>query len=172
MPKTKEQKKDILQKLADYIAKQNSILFLEYKGLKVKELLELRKQLKVNGAKFFVAKKTLLQKALQEKGITADVTGFTGQIAAVFAFEDALAPIKSANIFSTTHSNLKMVAGFMDKEFMDASKVMQLAMLPSRKELLGMLLNTMSGPARGFAVVLQGNLRGLVVALNAIKEKK
>ncbi|MDO8474463.1 MAG: 50S ribosomal protein L10 [bacterium] len=172
MPKTKAQKAITLKGLGEHIEKQNSILFVDYKGLKVKELLLLRKQLKELGAKLQVAKKTLLKKALQEKGIDVDLKGMEGQVAAIFSFQDAFSPIKNVAMFAKTAEKLKILGGYIENQVRDASTMKEIGSIPSKEELLGRLVGSIASPMSGFLNVLQGNIKGLVVALNAIKDAK
>jgi len=172
MPKTKQQKQTILNALAENLAKQQAMVFVDYKGLKVKDMLTLRDQLKQVGSKLVVAKKTLLGKVMKEKGIDMNLKGMDGQIGAIFAFEDSLAPMKTANIFARTNANLKIVGGYFENEIQSAASIVAIANLPSREELLAKLVGTLAAPIAGFATVLQGNIKGLVVALSAIRDKK
>ncbi len=171
MPKTKAQKTATLQGLGKHIEKQHSILFVDYKGLKVKELLFLRKQLKGLGAKLQVAKKTLLKKALQEKGIGMDVKGMEGQVAVVFAFEDAFSPVQSVAAFARTAEKLKILGGYIENQVRDSNTMREIAFLPSKEELLGRLVGSIASPMSGFLNVMQGNIKGLIVALSAIAIK-
>lgn len=165
MPKTKSQKQVILQGLSNSLEKQHSILFVDYKGLKVKELLLLRKQLKELGAKLQVAKKTLLKKALQEKEIDVDLKGMEGQVAAVFAFKDAFSPIKSVAMFARTADKLKILGGYIEQRVRDANAMKEIATLPSKEELLGRLAGCIASPMSGFLNVMQGNIKGLMYIL-------
>ncbi|OHA67327.1 MAG: 50S ribosomal protein L10 [Candidatus Wildermuthbacteria bacterium RIFCSPHIGHO2_02_FULL_47_12] len=171
MPKTKAQKATTLKGLGEHVEKQHSILFINYKGIKVKELLVLRKQLKDLGAKLQVAKKTLLKKALQEKGIDMDLKGMEGQIAAIFSFQDAFSPIKSVAAFAKTAENIKILGGYIESQVRDERAMKEIASLPSKEELLGRLVGSIASPMSGFLTVMQGNIKGLVVALNAIANK-
>ena len=167
MPQTKAQKEVTLKGLAEHVEKQNSILFVDYKGLKVKEFLLLRKQLKGLGAKLQVAKKTLLKKALKEKGIDIDLKGMEGQVAAVFSFEDAFSPIKSVAKFAKTAQNLKILGGYIEGLVRDALAMKEIAYLPSKQELLGRLVGSIASPMSGFLNVMQGNIKGLINILTA-----
>lgn len=169
--KTKAQKATTLKGLREHIEKQHSILFVDYKGLKVKELLLLRKQLKDLGAKLQVAKKTLLKKALQEKGIDVDLKGMEGQVAAVFALQDAFSPIKSVAAFVKTTENLKILGGYIENQVRGAATMKEIALLPSKEELLGRLVGSIASPIAGFLNVMQGNLKGLIMALSAMANK-
>jgi large subunit ribosomal protein L10 len=169
MPKTKAQKAETLKGLGEHVAKQHSILFVDYKGLKVKELLLLRKQLKDLGAKLQVSKKTLLKKALQEKGIDMDLKGMEGQVAAIFSFQDAFSPIKSVAAFAKTAENIKILGGYIESQVRDANTMKEIASLPAKEELLGRLVGSIASPMSGFLNVMQGNIKGLVRVLAQAK---
>ena len=157
--------------MGEHVEKQHSIVFVNYKGIKVKELLLLRKQLKGLGAKLQVAKKTLLKRALKEKGIEMDLKSMDGQIAAIFAFEDAFSPVKSVATFARTAESLKILGGYIENQVRDASTMKEIASLPPKEELLGRLVRSIASPMSGFLNVMQGNIKGLVVALSAIANK-
>lgn len=165
MPKSKAQKAETIKGLGKHIEKQHSILFVDYKGIKVKELLLLRKQLKELGAKLQVAKKTLLKKALQEKEIDIDLKGMEGQVAAIFSFQDAFSPIKSAAAFAKTAENIKILGGYIEGQVRGAETMKEIASLPSKEELLSRLLGSIASPMSGFLNVINGNIKGLVYIL-------
>ncbi len=167
--KTKAQKATTIKGLGEHIEKQHSILFVDYKGLKVKELLLLRKQLKELGAKLQVAKKTLLKKALQEKGIDMDLKGMEGQVAAIFSFQDAFSPIKSVAAFARITENVKILGGYIEGLVRDALSMKEIASLPSKQELLGRLVGNIAAPMSGFLNVMQGNIKGLLRVLAQAK---
>jgi len=170
--KTKAQKQEILNKLNKDLAKQSALVFADFKGLKVKQIAELRRQLKQKGSKLIVAKKTLFSKAMKEKGIAVDVTGMEGQIAAIFAFEDPFSAIQTAYSFAKANENLKIVGGYFENEARDREYIIAVAQLPSRHELLGRLVGQLAAPMSGFMNVLQGNIKGLVRALHALAQKQ
>ncbi|OHA62872.1 MAG: 50S ribosomal protein L10 [Candidatus Wildermuthbacteria bacterium RIFCSPHIGHO2_12_FULL_45_9] len=172
MPKTRVQKQAILEQFKDGLAKQNAIVFVNYKGMGAKEMIAIRTQLKKIGSKLTVTKKTLLKKALADKGMTAEVPAGTAQLATVFAFEDPAPVIKSIAGFARTSERVKILGGYFEGQTQSAEQMNAIAMLPSREELLGMLVGTIAAPMTGFVTVLEGNIKGLVVALHAIAEKK
>ncbi len=172
MPKTKEQKKEVIRDLNEKIDKQKSMLFVDYKGLKVKELSKLRKNLKKLGGALVVAKKTLMEVVFKNKKVAVDKEKLEGQPAIIFGFEDEIAPAKATYEFSKKTENLKILGGYLENKFMGAEEMITLAQLPSRKELLAKMVGSISAPMSGFVGVLQGNSRKLVCALSAIAEKK
>ncbi|MDA1337598.1 MAG: 50S ribosomal protein L10 [bacterium] len=167
--KTKSQKQSILQQITENLQKQQSILFVDYKGIKVKDLSLLRAQLKEVGAKFEVAKKTLFAKVFKEKGIDIDFKNMEGQIAAVYSFEDPVAGAKTAYTFAKKNEHIKLLAGYMESQLLTKEQVMELAQLPSREQLLARLVGTLAAPMQGLVTVLTGNLKGLITVLSKAK---
>jgi len=173
MPKTKEQKKQIVDDLADKLAKFKSLVFTDYKGLTVAEASAIRKLAREQGAEYLVAKKTLIQLALDKAGFKdIDVKNMTGNLALVVGFEDEVAPAKLAANFAKDHEALKLLGGIMENKFIDLAQVEALSKIPSKVELLAKLVGSLNSPISGFVNVLAGNLRGLLTVLNAIKDQK
>ena len=173
MPKTKAQKKEILDDLITKLGKFKAAVFTDYKGLTVAEAKEIRKLAKKQNAEYIVAKKTLIQKALDEAKIKdINVKDMQGNISLIIGFEDEIGPAKIAAEFGKTHESLKMLGGIMENKFINLDQVVALSKIPGKKELLAKMVGSMQSPIRGFATVLAGNLQGLLTALNAIKEQK
>lgn len=170
MALTKQQKQNITEDLKEKIDRQKSIVFVDLKGLKVKDLFGLRKEIKTAGGQLKVAKKTLIKLVLGKAGLKLQEE-LEGEIALVFAFEDSFSPLKKAYQLSKSNKNLKILAGFFDKKYIEKEEIIVLAQLPGREELLGRLVGSISSPISGFVNVLQGNLRNLVYVLSQIKPK-
>jgi large subunit ribosomal protein L10 len=172
MPLTRNQKQNIITDLESKIEKQKSIVFMDFTGVKVKELAKLRENLKENGSEMKVAKKSLMEIALKNKNIELDSKKLDGEVAMVFGYEDEIAPSKAVYQFSKENQKAKILGGFLENKFYEMADVIKLAELPSKQQLLGMLLGTISAPATNLVGVLSGNMRKLVFALSQIKEKK
>ncbi len=173
MPKTKEQKKQIVNDLADKLAKFKSLVFTDYKGLTVAEASAIRKLAREQGAEYLVAKKTLIKLALDKAGLKdIDVKDLSGNLALIIGFEDEVSPAKLAANFAKDHEAFKLLGGIMENKFIDLAQVEALSKIPSRVELLAKLVGSLNSPVSGFVNVLAGNLRGLVTVLGAIKDQK
>jgi large subunit ribosomal protein L10 len=171
MPQTKEQKQKSLKDIKEGVDKQKSMVFVAFEGLKTSDILELKKNLKEAGCKFLVVKKTLFNLALKDKKIDFDSREFEGQLGLVLGFEDEVSAAKLSHQFAKKNANLKILGGFFENEMIGLEKVTALAQIPSREELLAKFVGSISSPISGFANVLQGNIKGLIYALNAIKNK-
>lgn len=172
MPLTKEKKEVIVRDLEEKLAKQKSIVFMDFAGIKVKDLTEVRNQLKTEGNEMKVAKKNLLRIALEKKNIDLDVKKLDGEVAIIFGYEDEISPSKIIYQFTKTNKKARLIGGLVGDNFYGEADIIKLAQLPSKEQLLGRLLGTINAPVSNFVSVLHGNLRGLVYALSAIKDKK
>ncbi len=175
MPKTKEQKVEIIQGLKQGLEKQKSVVLVDFQGLDAKALFSLRDELKKEDCQLQVVKKTLFIKVLEnlkQEKIIEKIEQIKGQIALVFGFSDEVAPAKICYEFGKKNETLKILGGFLTDEFIEQAKMIELAQLPSREELLARLVGSLNAPVSNFVYTLKANIKGLVVALNAIKETK
>lgn len=170
---TKSQKIELVKKLTEKIKVAKSAVFVDYKGLKVKDSTELKKSLRAEGVEYIVVRKTLLDIALKNAGIEGvSVKGMEGQVAISISNVDEVAAAKIIDIFAKTNENVKFLGGVLGNQVLSAAEVKALAKIPSKEQLLGQLVGTLNAPISGFVNVLAGNLRGLVQVLNAVKEQK
>jgi len=119
-----------------------------------------------------VTKKTLMKIALKKAGLAVKPEVFDKSAAAVFGINDEAAPARIVQTFAKTHEALNVFGGILEGKFVGREKILELAKLPSREELLAKVLGSIKAPVSGFVNVLAGNLRGLVGVLSAIKESK
>ena len=169
MALTKEQKKNIVEKLKKSIAEQKAIVFVAIEGLKTTEIFDLRKQLKEDNCLLIVAKKTLLSIAFKQSKIEFDAKKLEGEIALVFGYGDEIAPAKIAYQFSRKNKSLKILGGFFENEIKTPEEMIILAKIPSREELLAKIVGSIKAPISGFVNVLQGNIKGLITVLAKAK---
>ncbi|MDD5738306.1 MAG: 50S ribosomal protein L10 [Candidatus Pacebacteria bacterium] len=181
MPKTKEQKQEIIKDLQDKVTKQKASVFVDFGASTAKKVFQFRDELKEAGCLMQVVKKSLLEKALQqvrgksieatkENAILEKIKEMKGQMAVIFGFTDEVAPAKISYLASKKNDQLKLLAGILGKEFLEQDRVMELAKLPSKPELVGKLLGSMQAPISNFVYVLNGNIKGLVTVLSKIKQ--
>ena len=168
---TKQQKKEIIEELADKIKSQKGLVFSDFKGLKVGEIEDLRKDLRKEGIDYKIAKKTLIKLALEKAEKKVDMNQFKNSIALALGLEDPIMPAKIINNFTKKHKNLKILGGLMDDRFLTVKEVKELAMIPCKNELLSKLIYSLESPMGGLVNVLKGNIRNLIGVLSAITNK-
>ncbi len=169
---TKGQKKELVKELADKLKDSKAVVFSDYKGLQVKDLTALRKELREAGVELKVLKKTLINLALKDAGIEADVKKMEGQIALAVSSEDEVVAAKIIAKAAKANENLKIVGGILGVKELSAAEVNALAKLPSKEELLAKFVGSINAPVSGFVNVLAGNLRGLMNVLKAVADAK
>jgi len=173
MAKSRQQKETEVAELKDYLASAKSIVFTTYQGLSVEKMQDLRRRLRKTGAALLAVKKALLKTAWPDAPQEVNPADLPGSMALAFGLEDEVSVAKILAVFQKeTSEALKIQGGFLNKSFLGRARVMELASLPSKLELLAKTVYTIKAPITGFVNVLSGNLRGLVNALNAIKDTK
>ena len=172
MALTKDKKKKVIEKIEKSIDDQKIMLFVGIAKLKTKDLFGLKKDLREKGNTLSVVKKTLFKIASKNKGLSIDPKGLNGEMAVVFGNQDEISAAKAIDKFSKENENLTILGGVFEKELIGRDKVIALAQIPSRIELLAKAVGSIKAPISGFVNVLSGNLRGLVLVLNAINKNK
>ncbi len=169
---TKKQKKDIVKDLSEKLKNSKAVVFSDFKGLKVKDMMAMRKELRSAGVSFNVVKKTLIEIALKDAKLKMDVKNLEGQIAVAVSSGDEVVAAKIIAKVAKANENLKIVGGILGDKILATDEVNTLASLPGKDELLAKLVGTLNAPISGFVNVLAGNLRGLVQVLKAVADTK
>lgn len=172
MPITKAQKQKVVHELADKFKRTKIAIFSDFHGVSVAKSQQLRRTLKKDEAEYKVSKKTLLDRALNDAGMGLKTKALEGEVGVTFGFGDQIAPAKTLLKFAKENETFKIRGGILNGRILNEKEVVALAKLPSREVLLAQLVGALSGPMRGLALVLQSNIRNLVVVLNKIKDNK
>lgn len=157
MALTKKQKTKQIDSLKGNISKQKSVIFVDFSKVASKDLFSLRKNLKEAGCNLKIAKKTLVRIAFGQSNISywnKIKSSIPGQLALVFGIEDEIAPARIANTFAKTQENFKILGGIFESRFIGKEKVLELASIPPRNELLGRLVGSIYSPVSRFVRVL------------------
>lgn len=167
------QKQKFVAELAEKIKNAGAGVLVDYKGINVADDTKLRRELRKSGVEYTVVKNTLLNLAFKEIGYEELIPHLKGTTALALGADDQVAPAKILCEYAKkSNGKFKIKAGFIDGRPITAAEVSALAELPPREILVAKVLGTLNAPITGLVNVLNGNIRGLVVALNAIAEKK
>ncbi|MEE1130082.1 MAG: 50S ribosomal protein L10 [Caryophanon sp.] len=147
-----EAKQNLVQDIAGKFQAAASVVVVDYRGLTVGQVTELRKQLREAGVEFKVYKNTLVRRATEQAGFEAINEVLTGPNAIAFSNEDVVAPAKIINDFAKKNEALEIKAGIIEGNVSSAEDIKALAELPSREGLLSMLLSVLQAPVRNFAL--------------------
>lgn len=165
-------KENLIKEMGDSLASAKTVVFVNYQGLKVTEIQDLKKNLRELGIGFQITKNTLLKIALKQQNITIDETLLDQPVAAVWGLTDEVVPAKKTVEFGKTAEKLEIIGGIVNGQFADAQTIKQLAALPGRDELYAKLVGTLNAPMSRLVNALQGNLRSLVYILKQYHESK
>lgn len=172
MPLTKQQKEQQVAELTEKMKTATVGVLVDYCGLTVEEVTELRKKLRESKVDYRVYKNSVLRFASQNSGYGDMAKFYDGPNAIAISQDDAVAPAKILVEFAKTHPKIEIKAGFLDGKVATAKDIEALATLPSREEMLSKILGGFNAPVSGLANVLQATIRSVVYALSAYAEKK
>jgi large subunit ribosomal protein L10 len=168
----REQKAVVIESLKDDFSKSQASFVIEYKGLTVKQLQSLRKELGSHKGTFRVAKARLIKCAVDGMSGVSDLSPyFKEQVGVVFVNNEAPQVAKVLQDFSKKNEALKLIAGYFDAQIVSSDTIGRIASLPSREVLLGQICGTLQAPITKLAIVLNMQMVRLVVVLKQIQEK-
>jgi len=166
------EKQQLVEQIKDNFVKAQSAVVVEYRGLTVAEVTELRAKLRAARVEMRVLKNTLVKRAADEVGLVELDSYFQGPSAWVFSKEDPVSGPKVLLEFAKTHEKLVVKGGILQNKAIEAKGVKALADLPSREVLLSQVLAALQSPMVGMVNVLQGPIRKFGYALEAVKNAK
>ena len=157
--------------LAKKVKRAKTLIFANYHGLTVNQIADLRGKIKSAGGELLVAKNTLLSRALSINHLPATSDKLAGPTAAIFAYEDEVAPIKETATLGKTLGSPKFKFGFFNGKLLEALDIENLARIPTRDVLQAKVVGALASPIYGVVSVLQANLRNLVSVLDQAAKK-
>ena len=149
----KEQKKNYISEMTASFENSEAVLVTHYQGLTVKQLDELRKQMRDHGIQFKITKNRITKIAL-EKTKCKDLSDLFKGPTAVALSEDAISSAKILTKFSKENKNLKILGGIMGKEILDVAAVANVATLPTLDEARAKIVGILRSPAQKIASIL------------------
>ncbi|MFO0743472.1 MAG: 50S ribosomal protein L10 [Candidatus Paceibacterota bacterium] len=161
MALSKNKKSELIEKYSNILDNAKTFVYVNFKGLTVKDTEALRKKLYAENISYNVVKKTLWNRAVDTKKLSGEKPE-VGVEMAVIAGEDLLAPARIANDFSKEHKGLfSIIGGIFDGVFKDEKSMMEIATIPAREVLLSQL-----------AFLLKSPMQRLAIGINEVAKKK
>ncbi len=175
MAVSRKQKENVVATLIEDLGEAGSVILTDFTGINVEAMTELRYQMRENNVNFTVVKNTLLRRIFNEIEVNNDEGVYTmmeGPTALAYAIDEVL-PIKIIKKFANDHKGLPRVkGGFVSGETYEVGKLMRLADIPSRDELIAKFMGSARSPLQGFVSVSSGIIRKFFYAVNALRESK
>lgn len=159
--------------VATELKESATVVVVDYLGLTVEEVTDLRKQIRESGSSMKVVKNTMLRRAAEEAGIEGTDEFFVGPSAIIFS-EDAVAPAKVITEFVKGNDKIAIKGGIVEGRASSVDEIKAVADLPSRDDLYAMLASAVQGPIRKTAQVLSAMspARKMAYALKAVADKE
>ena len=168
----RDDKAQAISEFAEGIGKATNAFLIDFKGITVPQVTELRKQVRETGSQYLVVKNTLALIGVKDSPLKQLEKQFTGETAVAFNKTDAVALAKVLTKFAKDVPTVQFKGAMLAGQIVPASQIQAIANLPSREELVSKLLFLMQSPIRGLVTVLQANIRNLAVVLDQIAKQK
>src|SRR5689334_699691 len=162
----------VVDEVKTRLSSSSAALLTEYRGMKVGELAELRRNLRKSGGEFKIYKNTLVRFAVRDLGIDIDEATLTGPTAIAFVDGDAAGVAKALRDYSRTNTHLVLKGGVLGSKALTADETRALADLPSREVLLAQLAGALQAPLTKLAGLLQALPRNMAYGLTALIDQK
>ena len=141
----------IVEEVFEKFQSASSAVVVDYRGLTVEEVTDLRKQLRDAGIQMSVIKNKILDRAVEGTDYEDLRSTFVGPTAVAFSDEDPIAPAKILKKFADDHDALEIKGGFIEKSVKTLDEINEYATMPSREDLLSMLASALQDPMRKIA---------------------
>ena len=157
MPSEKilEQKKAVVEDLAEKMGRAASGVLVKYQGITVEDDTKLRAAMRAAGVDYAVIKNTLIGKACDKVGFEGLKSELEGMNALAISFDDPIAPAKILKEYADKIETFEIRGGFLDGAVVDQATVNELANIPPKEVLIGKLLGSIQSPLYGLAIGLQ-----------------
>jgi large subunit ribosomal protein L10 len=164
----------MISEMKDTFSESKGFVVSTIENVKAAEIDVLRKQMRQSGTRYVVIKNRLARIALEEAGIKEVCGSVSGSsITGVgVIMEDPVHIAKIMTDFSKKNKGFKVADGYLEGRLLSAERIKELAELPSREQLLAMVVGMMNAPITGLVGTLSAVLRSLLYALKSLKEKK
>tara|TARA_B100000029_G_scaffold473830_1_gene515577 strand:- start:289 stop:798 length:510 start_codon:yes stop_codon:yes gene_type:complete len=149
----KSKKKIYIEEMKTFFNETNSILVTHYQGLTVKQIDELRSEMRKNGILFKITKNKITKLALEGSKFKKLENLFSGPTAVAFS-KDAIVSAKILSKFAKKNSNLKIIGGIMEEEPLSVEDVEKIATLPTLEEARAKIVGILSAPAQKIMSIL------------------
>ena len=169
---TRAQKQEHIDALKTTLSPAQGLFVMDFTGLTVGEVTELRRRVREANGNYRVVRNTLAKLALAETQHKALQQLLVGPAAVAYTSQDAVMLAKALADFAKAHDKLKFRGGLVEGQLLDAQQAKQVASLPSKLELVARLLFLLQSPMRRLVTALSAPVRGLAVSLHEIAKQK
>lgn len=167
-----EAKKQVVEDIKEKIQNSKSVVLVKFEGLTVAEDTALRREFRKNNVEYKVLKNTLIKRAFNDMGVTDFDDDLNGPTSVAFGTDETGAAKVIIDAVKKYENKVSVKSAFVDGGKVDENGVKALAAMPSKEQLIAKMLGSLQAPIANFVGVLSAMPRSLVIALNAVAEKK
>jgi large subunit ribosomal protein L10 len=168
---SKERKDEVLSQYADWMKRSQAVILVEYTGVRMKDLDNIRAKIRESGGEFHVVKNTLARRAFADNGMQFPSDYLVKSTAISFAFNDPALTAKALADATKGNEFVKVKGGFMSGQSLNAAQVKALADMPPLPVVRAQLLGILQAPAGKLVRTIAEPARGLAAVLKAFSEK-
>lgn len=168
-----EQKKEIVDSLVPKLEKATGVYLVDFETMSVAETNEFRSQIREIEAEYIVVKNTLIQKALERiEGKEIPAEKLKGQSGIVLAYDDPTTPSKIIKETFESNDKPKLKAALLDGQLFDGSQLKQIAVLPSKEDMIAGIIGSLNSPASGIARAMGAVICDIASIIEEVAKKK
>jgi len=165
------EKAQTIEQAREWYSKSKGVVFTDYRGLKVKEMQQLRANIRAKGGELHVLKNTLFRQAAGDDAASLPYELHNGPTAVAFVFENESECAKAIVDYATTNKNLKLKGGFFNGKAFDAKGVEALSKLPPRDVLIAQVIGTIVAPLTNLVGVIEALYADPIRVIGAVADK-
>jgi large subunit ribosomal protein L10 len=172
MPLSRQQKEQLVESYQEGLAAASHVFLINYKGISVPQVTELRRRIRDVGGTYAVVKNRLVLRAIEGKAIEGLKGEFEGPTAVAFSDDDPVSLAKTLTEFAKEVPTLEFKTSLVEGQSIDAEEVKEIASLPSREELITKLVFLLQSPITSFVRILGALPKQFVVVLDQVRQQK
>lgn len=161
---------DMVEEMKKSLQERKNLIITDYRGLNVKQITDLRRELLNNGVVYSVVKNNLFKIALKDNSIEGLDEFLFGPTAIAFSEDDLISPAKILFKFAKDNKELKIKGGYTEGQVLKANDVEVYSNLPSFEESLSSIIGGLKSPLYGLLTVMQGPIRQLAMCLSQLAQ--
>lgn len=169
----KNEKAEVISEILEVINGSSAVFLTDYSGINVADISDIRNQFRKEGVRYKVYKNTLFKRALEESGkfekLADHLEGMTGF---AFASDNPVAPAKIIKKYFDTSKKLSLKACYISTDYYDGTRLNELALLPSKEELIASIMGSLNSPASGIVGAINAVVRDLVSVVDQISKRE
>ena len=169
----KTEKTEMIAEIKQYLEKASGVYLVNYNGINVADISELRRKFKKEGVTYKVFKNTLFKRAIDEvNGYDKFKDKLVGMLGVAFAGENFVAPAKIIKEYFKYNKKFVFKGCYIESEFYDEDKLDILASMPNKEEVMAGIIGSIASPATGIVGSINAVLRDLVSLVDEIRKTK